>query len=41
MDRIHTGRDRMFDERNIDLLREGALRFAQEYCGAARAERLT
>ncbi len=38
MDRIHTCRDRMFDERNIDLLREGALRFAQAYCGGKCAE---
>ena len=39
MDRIHTGRDRMFDERNIDLLREGAVRFALKYCGAESAEK--
>ncbi len=31
MDRIHTGRDRMFDGRNIDLLRAGALRLARAY----------
>lgn len=31
--KIHTNRDRMFDERNIDLLCGGAVRFAREYCG--------
>lgn len=41
MDRIHTGRDRLFDERNIDLLCAGAVRFAQEYCGAVCTERST
>lgn len=32
MDRIHTRRDTCFDARNIDLLRAGAVRFAEEYC---------
>lgn len=32
MDRIHTGRDRVFDERNIGLLREGALYLALSIC---------
>ena len=41
MDRIHTGRDRLFDERNIDLLCAGAVRFVQEYCSAVCTERLT
>lgn len=39
MDRIHTGRDRLFDERNIDLLCAGAVRFAQEYCSAVCTEK--
>ena len=39
MDRIHTGRDRIFDERNIDLLCAGAVRLAREYCGEKCAEK--
>lgn len=33
MDRIHTARDTIFDERNIDLLCSGVLRFLENYHG--------
>lgn len=33
MDRIHTAKDTVCDERNIELLRDGAVRLAARLCG--------
>lgn len=32
MNKIHTGKDRVFDEKNIELLRAGAIRLAEQIC---------